>query len=227
MLTFLRKIRRSLLAAGRFRSYLLYAIGEIALVVIGILIALQINNWNEWRKERIRESKALIELKANLTLNVRTFDDFIRDEGKLIGNMKKLINYLDEKREYHDSLDIYSIGMTWLEQISLSTSTYETMINQGIDFISSDSLRLAIVELHEKDYDHFTNLLRDVGMSMFSDRSNPLMRKYGELKNMWPERELYYFLQNKIGWKQDLVHVAIRNKNRTQMLIRQIEAELD
>jgi hypothetical protein len=53
------------------------------------------------------------------------------------------------------------------------------------------------------------------------------MRKYGELKNMWPERELYYFLQNKIGWKQDLVHVAIRNKNRTQMLIRQIEAELD
>ncbi|MDH3246146.1 MAG: DUF6090 family protein [Saprospiraceae bacterium] len=49
MLTFLRRIRRSLLESGRVKSYLLYAIGEIALVVIGILIALQINNWNEGR----------------------------------------------------------------------------------------------------------------------------------------------------------------------------------
>jgi hypothetical protein len=50
MLTFLRKIRRSLIESGAARKYLLYAIGEIALVVIGILIALQINNWNEERK---------------------------------------------------------------------------------------------------------------------------------------------------------------------------------
>ncbi len=49
MVTFLRKIRRSLLASKQFRKYLLYAIGEIALVVVGILIALQINNWNEDR----------------------------------------------------------------------------------------------------------------------------------------------------------------------------------
>jgi hypothetical protein len=50
MLTFLRKIRRSLINSGSARRYFLYAIGEIALVVIGILIALQINNWNETRK---------------------------------------------------------------------------------------------------------------------------------------------------------------------------------
>ncbi|MBT8221519.1 MAG: hypothetical protein KJP00_16945 [Bacteroidia bacterium] len=46
MLTFLRKIRRSLIESGSARKYILYAIGEIALVVLGILIALQINNWN-------------------------------------------------------------------------------------------------------------------------------------------------------------------------------------
>ena len=51
MLNFLRKIRRSLLESGSAGKYLLYAIGEIALVVIGILIALQINNWNEQRKK--------------------------------------------------------------------------------------------------------------------------------------------------------------------------------
>jgi len=51
MLTFFRRIRKGLLASGATSKYLLYAIGEIALVVIGILIALQINNWNEDRKK--------------------------------------------------------------------------------------------------------------------------------------------------------------------------------
>jgi len=55
MLTFLRKIRLSLIESGSARKYLFYAIGEIALVVIGILIALQINNWNEEQKNRRAE----------------------------------------------------------------------------------------------------------------------------------------------------------------------------
>lgn len=60
MIKFFRKIRQHLLAEGKTGKYLKYAIGEIVLVVIGILIALQINNWNEDRKE-FRKSKALLE----------------------------------------------------------------------------------------------------------------------------------------------------------------------
>ncbi|MBK7873993.1 MAG: hypothetical protein IPJ74_26755 [Saprospiraceae bacterium] len=52
MLRFFRNIRRRLLDSGSLRKYLVYAVGEIILVVIGILIALQINNWNEGRKDR-------------------------------------------------------------------------------------------------------------------------------------------------------------------------------
>ncbi len=52
MLTLLRKLRRSFIESGSARKYILYAVGEIALVVIGILIALQINNWNEGKKTR-------------------------------------------------------------------------------------------------------------------------------------------------------------------------------
>ncbi|MFT4566600.1 MAG: hypothetical protein ACI9FN_001561, partial [Saprospiraceae bacterium] len=57
MLTFLRKIRRSLINSGSAQKYLLYAIGEIALVVIGILIALSINNWNQEGKNNILENE--------------------------------------------------------------------------------------------------------------------------------------------------------------------------
>ena len=52
MLRFFRRIRQQLLTAGSLRKYLLYAVGEVVLVVIGILIALQINTWNEERKRR-------------------------------------------------------------------------------------------------------------------------------------------------------------------------------
>ena len=60
MIKFFRKIRQRLLSENRFSKYLVYAIGEIVLVVIGILIALQINNWNENRKE-LKKSQALLE----------------------------------------------------------------------------------------------------------------------------------------------------------------------
>ena len=61
MIKFFRKIRQKLLSENKFSKYLVYAIGEIVLVVIGILIALQINNWNENRKN---EEQGIIQKKA-------------------------------------------------------------------------------------------------------------------------------------------------------------------
>jgi len=69
MINFFRKIRQQLLTENKFSKYLLYAIGEIFLVVIGILIALQINNWNEDRKDRKAETQALIDLKIKFDRN--------------------------------------------------------------------------------------------------------------------------------------------------------------
>ena len=63
MLTYLRKIRKYFIDSGSVRKYLVYAIGEIGLVVIGILIALQFNTWNENQKIRNIEQDYLLALK--------------------------------------------------------------------------------------------------------------------------------------------------------------------
>jgi hypothetical protein len=55
MIKFFRSIRQNLLAQGRITRYLTYAVGEIVLVVIGIFLALQLNNWNSARKEHSKE----------------------------------------------------------------------------------------------------------------------------------------------------------------------------
>lgn len=66
MIKFFREIRQNLLNQGKTGKYFKYAIGEIVLVVIGILIALQINNWNEWRKDRVKEKIILNDLANNI-----------------------------------------------------------------------------------------------------------------------------------------------------------------
>lgn len=75
MIKFFRRIRQSLLSENKFSKYLLYAIGEIILVVIGILIALQINNWNENRKNRITEADYYCRILDDFKLNEKLIDE--------------------------------------------------------------------------------------------------------------------------------------------------------
>nr|WP_281397818.1 DUF6090 family protein [Winogradskyella flava] len=74
MIKFFRHIRKSLLEQNKMGKYLKYAIGEILLVVIGILIALQINNWNENRKESLEESSILQNLYDEFSENKKLFE---------------------------------------------------------------------------------------------------------------------------------------------------------
>ena len=73
MIKFFRKIRQNLLTEGKTGKYLKYAVGEVVLVVIGILIALQINNWNEAKKTLDKERVVLKSLNKDFKINQRQF----------------------------------------------------------------------------------------------------------------------------------------------------------
>lgn len=77
MIKFFRNIRKKLLEQGKTTNYLKYAIGEIILVVIGILIALQINNWNEERKIQANQEKYLMLLKREALNNLKEVNEAI------------------------------------------------------------------------------------------------------------------------------------------------------
>ncbi|MCB9320933.1 MAG: hypothetical protein H6570_16740 [Lewinellaceae bacterium] len=227
MIRLIHQIRRQLIGSGKVRRYFTYAIGEIVLVVIGILIALQINNWNEGRKEKQVELKTLRELRVNLNFNVKSIDGFAQEQKGLVEDLEKMIRYLDEGLPYHDSLMQLRTGLFWLEQLALSKSTYETLKNRGIEIISDDSLRLQIVDLHENDYQNFTTLIEAVGLAFYTDRASPLARQFGTLKNMWKEPEFYYYLSNKVGWKKDLIGSALQLKIKCLGLIDRIDATIN
>jgi len=93
MITLLRKIRKNLLSQNKFSSYLLYAIGEILLVVIGILIALQINNLNEKRKASKIENQYLSALKDEFSLNLEETKRVKNLCNSILNSSKKLSSW--------------------------------------------------------------------------------------------------------------------------------------
>ena len=109
MIKFLRSIRRNLLGDNTFSKYLLYAFGEIVLVVIGILIALQINTWNDNRKSRLRINQILKKVRDELVLNIENSNDlnrFYRYKEKEIG---RVINQKVTLEDYQNSGLVYLI----------------------------------------------------------------------------------------------------------------------
>jgi hypothetical protein len=96
MIKFFRKIRQKLLSENKFSKYLIYAIGEIVLVVIGILIALQINNWNEKRKSREAVKIAIEGLIADLkkdTLQLRIDLGYIDNDLNRINDFRSRLSH--------------------------------------------------------------------------------------------------------------------------------------
>ncbi len=93
MINFFRKLRLSSLRLKPVSKYLLYATGEIILVVIGILIALQINNWNEFRKERKREKMYLEALQKDLQESQSELKRVIDKKDLVTSASLKLIEY--------------------------------------------------------------------------------------------------------------------------------------
>lgn len=96
MIKFFRNIRQKLLTENKFVKYLTYAIGEIFLVVIGILIAVQINNWNEGRKDSIREQQILHQLKEDYQANLKQLDQKISFRRSIIQAGNEVLEYLDQ-----------------------------------------------------------------------------------------------------------------------------------
>lgn len=94
MLKFFRRIRQKLIDSGNITKYLLYAIGEILLVVIGILIALQVNNWNEGRKALNQEQQVLSALYSEFTENLEELTIDISRVDTTIQNLSVLMDLM-------------------------------------------------------------------------------------------------------------------------------------
>lgn len=150
MIKFFRTIRYQLFSNNKINKYLLYALGEIALVVVGILIALQINIWNEHRKTREIEINLLLELKDDLK---ETKTDLITDIEKteqLLVTTNTLYKTIIENGVSNSTPFALPTGFI-LETAMLfpKLSAYQAIQSEGITIISNHDLRKKITDFYQ------------------------------------------------------------------------------
>ncbi|MCO5725839.1 DUF6090 family protein [Robiginitalea marina] len=176
MFRFLRTLRLSLLAENRTRKYLLYAIGEIVLVVLGILIALQIDTWNEVRKNRAFEKEVLAQIKENLLQDkmvlqavARSYQEAIAASGKLLDPSKR--------SAFPDSIPFWLGRVARFERFNPLTSSYEVLKSKGLDIVSKDTLRLLLGQYYDDKTARASLAMEDIEYS-FNNEWLPLMRDH-------------------------------------------------
>ncbi|MBT8377185.1 MAG: hypothetical protein KJO22_09965 [Bacteroidia bacterium] len=149
MIKFFRKIRQKLLTENKFSKYLIYAIGEIVLVVIGILIALQINNWNENRKLNQTENKILTAIQQDLLKTLKDVEDDTHLNELSLKSAINIQRFLDEQLEFNDSLVLdFEIASFDYKLYDLQAG-YKSLQSKGIETISNEELRNRIVFFYE------------------------------------------------------------------------------
>jgi len=144
MIKFFRKIRQRLLTENKFSKYLIYAIGEIVLVVIGILIALSINNWNEEQKNRIEEKNLLLELRTEFREKKESMEANERRGAGFIKNISIYYTYANSTtREYDkDSLRFLVRSLTMGDFFITPNRTLNSIENSAkIYLVRNDELR--------------------------------------------------------------------------------------
>ena len=174
MINFFRRIRRKLADDNKPLKYARYAIGEIVLVVIGILIALSINNWNNERKDREKEKYFLSSIKTSIDLSQNELNRVI-DDSELISSCADTLFLILAHKEYalFDSIFIdsllYNAGDYSL--ISLNDGGIQEILNTGsLDLIQDQRIRVLLASWNERIHK----------IRKFESESEYLSRNYNE-----------------------------------------------
>ena len=148
MLVYFKKIRNSLLRSGAMRKYAFYALGEVVLVMIGILLALQVDTWNTRRELRKKELVYLREIKGNLKADQETLQrvlSFNARKDSVLDNTLRM--FFTDSTEMAFALTLESRMRILAEYGAFESNrvAFENMIGaQSIDIIRDDSLRILL-----------------------------------------------------------------------------------
>jgi hypothetical protein len=172
MIKFFRHIRKSLLSENKFSKYLLYAIGEIILVFIGIAMALQFNNWNETKKTREKEQQVLTEIISDLEFTLQDLDRVINTRTnnlkRTINSINAVIDILETDKSYYDSLAYTFRAINAYDDIHFKTSGYQSLVSIGTDLVEDPNLRSAIGEFHTSSIKETKGRFEEVHLDFYS-----------------------------------------------------------
>ncbi len=152
MISFFRKIRKNLLNEGKTGRYIKYALGEIILVVIGILIALQINDWNQQNKDQAREKVYLDNIERDLSFQLSLIDLQLEYANKYIANTQPILDHYNKHKTLVLNASLSQMLNTVTERKTFVgvDPTYTDLISSGnIDIIKDLDLKNQLISYYQ------------------------------------------------------------------------------
>ena len=241
MIPFFRKIRKTLADDNKPIKYFRYAIGEIILVVIGILIALSINNWNENRKRQNEELILLADVKNNLEMTLTSFRSDTIYNANTIVQYHKIENYIDNDLPYSIELDSVFGILTFWNGPTITASAYNSLQSKGLDLIKNEALKQDIINMYDEvlkelftDYENAESKLSEIIVDPFfvkhvkrlNNKSLNLARP-NDFESLKKNQEFSNILSAIIRQrKKGIIYYAVV-MNQIETLIDEIENEID
>jgi Family of unknown function (DUF6090) len=179
MIKFFRKIRYDLMEKNKTGRYLKYTLGEILLVVIGILIALQINNWNETKKNNLIEHNYLKEMIEDFEKNNQKSQEIISNIEKYLPTLIGLLEQsaLEKPTISIDSINIAFSQINHMPSYSSTDRVYNNLIGSGdLKLIQDSKLKTILSEYYESLY--ILNLVQATHESELVESFQPYIIEY-------------------------------------------------
>ena len=194
-----RKIRQTLIKEGNLKRYLLYAIGEILLVMIGISLAFQVNNWNDNRIKGNSEIRYYENIRDQIADDGRLIHTQINFNNKYTAQFKYANEILESNdRSRMDTLGLIIRNLTQYSDFDRQGNIYETMVNSGEVKLLRNHDIINGLRLLEEKY-HYTNRMEnihyDASMNFVAPSISPVL-KFSNGKVQKPDQVYHYEFQN-------------------------------
>lgn len=174
MFRLFRRMRSELLTLNNTTKYLGYALGEIILVVIGILIALGISDWNEQRKSREFEKEILVQIRENLRKDRENLNGIAANARRAVSNSEKILA-LPKGDVAPDSLKFWLGSIAQFDRFQPLTNAYEVLKSRGLDLILNKELRFLLGTYYDDQAFVIRNANEDLKQTFVEDWV-PIMR---------------------------------------------------
>lgn len=159
-------------------------ISELLLIVVGILIALYINNLNERSKERDFEQIIVAEIEKSLRSDLENhIKNRITRGIQIIQSADIVLDYLEDKIAYHDSLETHFWRLNWIMIFEPKTIPFERLKSKGIEILSKEEVRLQLLELYDYNYPRISYFTQDFN-EWTTNRIEPYNLKHFKIKNL-------------------------------------------
>ena len=243
MIKFFRKIRYDLMEINKTGKYVKYAIGEIVLVVIGILIAVNINNWNENRIARTNEIKYLKNIQADLNAELKNNEFSIKARNYKVDFAQELRTapFVETKAEQFELYRKQNIVFGWSYFVPTNNTFKELSSSGQLNSISSDSIKHYLLEIDKiytgiangehhmrREYEQYlydiaipnTSILMDIDFdTTVSEKKNTLIQSAKQLsENQFMEMKRNFIsMRNNLTYQNGLKLATLNNISISKM----------